>query len=292
MGYAASGRIGVLLTITALAACAGIRAAPPSPIADLDVAMVRLEQEYAPDRIANCLAQSPPQTACRDSIVQALIIAIDLRYADFELGFFDTNRYTGFAATLATLGLGAAASVSSGGTSKVLAAAITGITGAREAFNKDVLAEQTSSSLLTAMRAQRNMVSLRIRDGLQHSAKEYPLGIALADTIAYFRAGTIVGALTGVTEAVGVQSQRAHDELQLQVVGRGLSMTDLALRMRRFLSAAGLSQVEKDRRMNDFIAAARAEGLGNIPAAALLRDTGPQAEERLARIAKRMSLTE
>lgn len=209
------GRVAGLLLVPALAGCAGLRASPRSPIADHEASIARLEQVYAADKVASCLATVPPDKACRDQIVQALIIAIDLRYADYELGFFDTNRYGGFAATVATLGLGAAGAVSGAGTTQVLSAVITAITGTREAFNREILAEQTSSALLTAMRAQRNIVSLRIRDGLRApEVSDYPLGIAMADVYAYFRAGTIVGALTGVTQAVGVQGQLAQDELR------------------------------------------------------------------------------
>lgn len=210
-----SARVVSLLLAAVLAGCAGVRAAPESPIADQEAAIRGLNASFTPDRVLDCLnTPLPQQDICRNTITQALLVAIDLRYADFEIGFFNTNRLGGFAATLATLGLGAAGSVSGMAAANAISAAITGITGAREAFSQEVLTDQTAAALLTAMRAQRNVALLRVREGLARTAIEYPLGFALSDLQAYFRGGTIPGALTGVTQAVGVQAQRAQDELR------------------------------------------------------------------------------
>lgn len=210
-----SARIVSLLLISVLVGCAGVRAAPESPLANQESAIRGLNTSFTPDRVLDCLnTPLPQQDICRNTITQALLVAIDLRYADFEIGFFNTNRLGGFATTLATLGLGAAGSVSGAAAANAISAAITGITGAREAFSREVLADQTAAALLTAMRAQRNIALLRVREGLARPATEYPLGFALSDLQAYFRGGTIPGALTGVTQAVGVQAQRAQDDLR------------------------------------------------------------------------------
>jgi hypothetical protein len=214
-------RKGAALLLSALAACGGIQAAPKAPLADLEASLVQLQGAYSTGDVVDCLAQplaSQDAVFCRDRIVQALMIAVDLRYEEFEIGFFDTNRYAGFGATLAALGLSTAGAVVSGGTSQILSAAAAGVIGAREGFKREVLVEQTSVALLTAMRAQRDKVGLNIRLGLRRDATQYPLGAALADVSAYYRAGTIVGALTGVTEAVGVEREHAREELQQSIV--------------------------------------------------------------------------
>jgi hypothetical protein len=293
MRSGAFGRTAAALLVITLAGCGGIRAAPEPPMANLNAYLLELQQPYAPAAVVACLqTELTQQKSCRDKIVQALMVAIDLRYEEFELAFFDANRYADFGATLVTIGLGTAGAFVPGSTSQILSAAVAGIGGMREAFTKKVLAEQTSVALLTAMRAQRDTVGLRIRLGLRLDATEYPLGAALADISAYYRAGTIVGALTGVTEAVGVERQKAEQNLRLTVVGRGLSNTELAVRMRNYLSAPGLSESEKDRRAAAFLTAARAVGVPNPTVAALVRDTRPGAEELLARIARQMNLPE
>lgn len=281
-----------LFLSTTLAACGGIRAAPEPPMANFDTYLLELQQPYAPAAIIQCInTPVTEQQQCRDAIVQALMVAVDLRYEDFELGFFDANRYAGFGATLATLGLSTAGAVVSGGTSQLLSTAAAGVTGAREAFKREVLSEQTSVALLTAMRAQRDKVGERIRLGLRLDATQYPLGAALADVSAYYRAGTLVGALTGVTEAVGIERRQAEQDLRLTVVGRGFSSTERAVRLRAYLRDPGVSQAERDHRRREFEAAKAAVGLGDIANASLLTNTGAEADERLARIEERMNFS-
>jgi len=248
MRLVAFGRTAVGLLLFVLAACGSIRAAPEPPMANFEASLLGLQTPFAAGNVVECLAKPlTEQRVCRDTIVQALMIAIDLRYEEFEIGFFDTNRYAGFGATLAALGLSTAGAVVSGGTSKLLSAAAAGVIGAREAFKQEVLAEQTSVALLTAMRAQRDRVGLNIRLGLRRDATQYPLGAALADVSAYYRAGTIVGALTGVTEAVAVEREQAREDLQQSIVnpqfvpqslrGSGASAPAIAAEVTRTLQA-------------------------------------------------------
>ncbi len=202
------------LAVLGVTGCAGLSAAPRSPISNQEKAIQGLETVYAPTDVVRCIrTRLVDQTPCRDEIAQALLVAIDLRYADFELGFFDATRYGGFSATVTTLGLTGAASVSGGEAARILSAIAAGVTGAREAFNREVLVDRTAVALQTAMRAQRNTVLAQVRDGLRQPATVYPLGAALSDLYAYFRAGTVVGALTGVNEAVATEARIARERL-------------------------------------------------------------------------------
>lgn len=287
----AFGRTAAALVLLALAGCGAIRGAPEPPMANFETYLLGLQVPYAPAEVIACLEKplaGQEARNCRDKIVQALMIAIDLRFEQFELGFFDANRYASFGATLATLGLSTAGAVISGGTSQLLSAAAAGVTGAREAFKREVLVEQTSVALLTAMRAQRDKIGERIRLGLRLEATTYPLGAALADVSAYYRAGTIVGGLTGVSEAVGVERREAEQKLRDTVVGRGFSTTERAERLRAYIENPAVPEEERARRRRAFRAARDAEGL-DAPMGALLRDTGPGAEERLERIEERIN---
>src|SRR5438105_1106017 len=128
------GRTGATLLLSALAACSGIEAAPKPPLANFEASLAQLQGAYSPGDVVNCLARplaSQDAVICRDKIVQALMIAIDLRYEEFEIGFFDANRYASFGGTLAVLGLTTAGAVVSGGTSQLLSAAAAGGTGAK-----------------------------------------------------------------------------------------------------------------------------------------------------------------
>jgi hypothetical protein len=264
-------------------------------MANFENYLLGLQQPYTPEKVAACLGTPLAEAQariCRDKIVQPLMVAIDLRYEQFELRFFDANRQWDFETSLAMIGLGTAGAFVPGGTSQILSGVSSALVGTREAFTKTILAEQTSVALLNAMRAQRDRVGERIRLGLRLDATQYPLGAALADISAYYRAGTLVGALTGVTEAAGVERRQAEQNLRATVVGRGLSNTALAVRMRNYLRDPTLSEQEKDSRALAFLAAARAVGIPDPQMAALIRDASPEGEERLARIAKQMNLAE
>ena len=118
------GRTGAALLLSALAACSGIQAAPKPPLANFEASLVQLQGAYAAGDVVNCLTRplaSQDAVICRDKIVQALMITIDLRYEEFEIGFFDANRYAGFGGTLATLGLTTAGAVVSGRSRQKLA---------------------------------------------------------------------------------------------------------------------------------------------------------------------------
>jgi hypothetical protein len=221
MSSGAFARTVAALLLLALAACGGIEAAPKPPLANFEASLVQLQEAYSAGDVVNCLAQplaSQDAVVCRDKIVQTLMVTIDLRYEEFEIGFFDANRWASFGGTLAVLGLTTAGAVASGGTSQLLSAAAAGVTGAQAAVKRELLSEQTSVALLTAMRAQRDKIGLNIRLGLRRDAIQYPLGAALADISGYYRAGTIVGALTGVTQAVGAEREQAQENVQQSIV--------------------------------------------------------------------------
>lgn len=180
-----------------LAGCSGLSSSPRSPLPDDTAALEGLAANYDPQSVNICLQTLlAAQDASRNTIVQAMMAAVDPRYADFELGLFDANRYGNLGSTLATLGL----------------------TGARESFNREVLVEHTVLALQASMQARRNEVALRNREGLRRPALDYPLGVALSGIYAYFRRGTIVGALVGVTESATATAARARGLLNASVV--------------------------------------------------------------------------
>ncbi len=265
--------------------------APRSPLPSVEATLEQIQPLYTGQALTDCLATPlPAQRACRDRLAQAMMVAIDLRYAEYELAFFDANRTVGFGSSVALLGLGSAGALAATGTAQVLSAISAAVTGTREAFGRDLLAEQTATALLTTMRTQRNQVALRIREGLGRDAEQYPLGVALSDLYAYFRAGTLPGALSGLTEVVGDRARTTQEELRAVTVGRGLATTPVAARLRAFVSAPELSQAQRDQRQRELIAAAEREGLGAIPFASLLADDSPTGEERRQRLARRLGL--
>ena len=72
-----------LLPVT-LIACS----APRSPLQSIDIALGELQPTFTGNKLVFCLATPlATQMPCRDAIVQSMLVAIRLRYAEFELNF-------------------------------------------------------------------------------------------------------------------------------------------------------------------------------------------------------------
>lgn len=196
-----------------LGGCAAFNGSPQrvtNPQADLQT----LASQIDATAITACLME--PAIQCRNRVVGARMYATDIRFSQFEETLFRDTRSAGFGATLATLGMTTAAAASTGGAAQVLAGVSALVIGGREAFQKDVLAERTVIAIHTAMRSKRAQVALRLRAGLSRSILQYPFELALSDLNDYYGAGTVLGALVGITETVGATAQQAETELRTQ----------------------------------------------------------------------------
>jgi hypothetical protein len=203
-----------IFLLMVLSGCAAFRGYPEratDPRKDL----AQLEPHIGAEAITACLDH--PTFACRNKLIAARMHATDIRFSEFEEMLFRQTRETGFGATLATLGLTSAAAIAGGGTSQVLAGIAAFIIGTREGFQKEVLAERTIVAIHTAMRAMRAQTAIRLRAGLGQSIDQYPLALGLSDLNDYYNAGTVLGALIGITETIGVEAQKAEEMLQREI---------------------------------------------------------------------------
>jgi hypothetical protein len=184
----------------------------PQRATDPEADLAQLRSQIEASAIAACLGA--PESSCRNKIIGARMYAIDIRFSEFEETLFRETRKAGFGATVATLGLTTAAAASSGGAAQVLSGTAAFIIGGREAFQKEVLAERTVIAIHSAMRAKRAQVAIRLRSGLNEPIAGYPLEAALSDLGEYYNAGTVLGAMVGITETVGANAQKAETELR------------------------------------------------------------------------------
>ena len=229
------------------------------------------------------------EETCRNRLISARVYATDIQFSQFEERLFRQTREVGFATTVATLGLNAAASLAGQGTSQILSAIAGGLTGSRAAFEREVLGERTLLAIQAAMRSNRTLVLARIRRGLTQSTFNYPLGAGLTDTEDYYFAGTVLGALIGITDAVGVQASKADQSL---VEATGLSSASASVKIREYLNAPGLSHQQQIGRIREVEAAAAALGFGDITLGSLDRSQTPEDERKTAAIARKMHLIE
>lgn len=173
----------------------------------------------------------------RDQIVFARMYAIDLFYSQYEAQLTSERQNVGFFSTLASLALTSSATLVADATAKsILSATTTGLTGAREAYDKNILIERTISVLQQQMRAQRLIVRTKIVQRLTNGVEIYPLEFALIDIEDYYRAGTITGALIGAEETAGARLEHAT-ALEAQVISARFFLTDLSPRIEAYWRA-------------------------------------------------------
>jgi hypothetical protein len=118
----------------------------------------------------------------RNAYISERMYAIDLEYTNYEAALTHSTQEGTLGAALINLGITGTTSVLNvPETNKILSAIATGVTGASQAFDKDVLLSEAIQDLQTQMRADRNTQGARILANMNCSIKQYPLGRALSD---------------------------------------------------------------------------------------------------------------
>jgi hypothetical protein len=286
ISYKMLSKLLVLLQVTLLMSGCAAFMGFPTRVTNRSDDLKALQDDIGADAITKCLEKA--DDACRNKLITARTYAVDVQFSAFEEDLFRQAREAGFAATLTTLGLTAAGAVAGAGTTQVLSAIAAGITGSRAAFEREVLAERTVLAIHTSMRANRMIVLARIRQGLTQSVSQYPLAAGLTDVEDYYFQGTVLGALIGITKAVGVKAEEAERGL---AIATGLSQSEAARALQTFLNDPGLSQEEKVRRLKAIQEAIKAEGSPPPSAiASFITDRRPETEELRAKVAKRLGL--
>jgi hypothetical protein len=218
----------------ALAACTPSMRGGPDRIfevsAEVDIARALAGPEYYAEYAR---ASGPLRRQIRDQIVFARMYAADLFYSEYEASLTRERQNVGFFTTLASLALTASATAVVAAEAKtILAAVATGLTGAKEAYDKEILIEKTIAILQQQMRTRRNEVKVIILKRLAMDPSAYPLELALTDVESYYRAGTITGAFIDVSQATGVRLADARDQEEKVVLTRFAPVSDLGTRIR------------------------------------------------------------
>lgn len=148
---------------------------------------------------------------CRNRIIYATILGIDMNYHNFEMSLFNDDRKLSFASTLASLGLTAASAYTG---APVLAAISTGVIGADSAYGATILQGQLQNTLQNQMSAQRNTVKARIFTQTELTFDEYPLNLASIDLENLYNAGTINAAMKNLSTVASTNAVNASKTLQ------------------------------------------------------------------------------
>jgi len=165
--------------------------------ADDEIQMIRNHQKYLTERPTWDMAS-------RNEYITTRMYAIDLAYTQYESSLTHESQDINFLTTVSTLALtGTAALIPVGQTSRVLAGIASGVTGTGAAYNEKILMSNLIQNLEGQMRIDRNDQAAIIYQNMKCDMKSYPVGLALADLEAYYRAGTLSSALIGLNKTVG-----------------------------------------------------------------------------------------
>lgn len=149
----------------------------------------------------------------RDDWVTARMYAIDVQYTGYESALTRERQGVGFGAAAATIGLATGSTLAASTASKDILTSLAGaVTGARAAYENDILFAHSVQWIQTQMRAQRALVSARILRGLTLPITEYTLAAAASDLEEYYRAGTFTAGVLGTTAAVAADAELAKQD--------------------------------------------------------------------------------
>ncbi|MDG1207909.1 MAG: hypothetical protein P8Q48_25420 [Paracoccaceae bacterium] len=178
----------------------------------------------------------------RNEIIFARMAEIDALYFEYERALSTEPREYNFALALAGLAIGGAGSIASEGASQILSAASAGLTGARDAFQKEVLIERTTQAFVSQMRAARDLEKQNILLKLTASSETYPLQAAVSDLESYRQAGTLTGALSGIADSAAenerVQRDKAN-EVEASILKANFGQNEASDRISKYLNAEG-----------------------------------------------------
>jgi hypothetical protein len=161
--------------------------------------------------------------------------AIDLNYFLGEADETHERQEAEFLAAAANIGLTSASVLTPAvSTKNILTGIAGGITGVNAAYGDKVLLNKTIQVLQSQMRAERARVAVKLYAGMKLPASQYGLGMALSDLEAYYRAGTITGALIDLSNSVGVDAVQAKLAKDSFVVDYGYAVDTTATSLRAF----------------------------------------------------------
>jgi hypothetical protein len=195
----------LLLLAGLTAGCASVAGGPPRlyPVEE-EIGIIR----KGLSELRSAGTDETSQRNYRNNLIAARMYAIDIQYTAYEAALTRERQGVGFGAAATTVGLTTASGLVSPVATKDILTGIAGfITGARAAYENDILFAHSVQWIQTQMRGRRADIAARILDGTKRSTDQYPLAAALSDLEAYYRAGTLTGGLIATSETVALDAR-------------------------------------------------------------------------------------
>lgn len=216
-----------LAFVVLLGGCSTFQGYPDPPVT-IDASKEKLEETLTFEKVNACTEAGCVQcqeengennvsklnpVSCRNEIVHAYIILIDLNYEEFVRKFGAQNKGFEFGSEVGKVGLTtASALVTSYGASQVLTTILAGTTALTANFDHTYYYEKTIQAIAASMDAKRSTIYKEIMLNLENGVDKYPLWQALHDVYRYYVAGTLDGASRAIIEQAGKEINDADAE--------------------------------------------------------------------------------
>jgi hypothetical protein len=260
----------LLVAVLGLGGCQTMRGggAPP-PAFDIEDDMKALAAEFSTaTSVSNYYTAIPENRVnSRNRFISGRLVQIDLQYIQFIRALTSDKQRLDTAADLANLSLGLAGTLVGGVRAKTnLAAAVTGLNGAKATVDKQYYYEKSMDALVGTMNARRKEVLVGILDGLAtKNVDEYPFEVALTDLNEYYMAGTLNGALRFINAESATKEKQSDERIRARLTK---TTEDIVDAIGRLTDALGGAAVTLDSAKSVWRALGEREELGDDLAAA------------------------
>lgn len=201
-------------TALLLTGCASIDSAPPrfaageTALSDADKYFAKVLDDYAK------ATDDAKRAAIRNAFIETRAALIDQAYSGFRQTMYSQRVGMNVGVDLATLGLAAAGAATASEQAKTGLHALSGaLIGSKASIDKNVFFDRTLQALLAQMEAMRGTVRLRLLAGMGEGTQRYPLMQARADIEEYYLAGSVLGAIGGITNQALNEQKASSDAL-------------------------------------------------------------------------------
>lgn len=149
----------------------------------------------------------------KSDFIYAGIAAKDYEYENYKRLIRRGVSFGGLGTEATTIGLNTAATLVTGGTTKLLSGIAGGVTGVSASFNKNVLFDQSITTFIGKMDALRATKLKEIQDKLNNPQHIYSYMEAFRDVQDYGYQGTLDAAVASVGAQSGVEKAAAEGKI-------------------------------------------------------------------------------
>jgi hypothetical protein len=207
----------ILLALVCL--CAGMPARaqdlPPELKSDSDASVITkaafqaLKTDYDRETVA------ANKTLLRNRLISIVIAQADVNFASYQRKSRHRRAILGTLLDILEIGTGTAISITNGARAKtVISEALDAERLGRQSLDKNFSLKDTQI-LINKMAAKRAQIQASILTNMENKGDaQYPLQMAMIDLAAYYKAGTIDGALENLSIDTGAEAQQAIRALE------------------------------------------------------------------------------